>query len=471
MSTSTPPPYDPDVERAALGCLTHAPELLHEAPTLTSLHFHQSAHRVLFRHISALIERGASTDPITLLASLRGSGDEEAGGGRDYVFALTTAAPSASNFASYAMEVLALHSQRELIQLSSDAVAAISDARNHAEALRLAHEASQRLADAAEQAQISKGYTGPDERNEILESIYAGRDSSDVISTGFHDLDKYLNGGLYPGKVYVVAARPGMGKSALVQQIAVHAACIQRKPVFFASLEMGTRELLMRSVAQSSSLGLTLLATHTKDDPTLSPAQIDQARRAMQFHADAPLYIADISQLDRTLSQLRAVVNQCHRTKGPLGILVVDYLQLLKCPRLQGRNREQEVAEISGAFKRLAAKLNLALIAVCQLNRGPESRSNKRPLLSDLRESGSLEQDADVVIFPFRESYYAELEAQKHRPDDDEQPPTNGTTKRGFTATPDTSDIIVGKHRGGATGMAQLIWQREYVRFLNLSRR
>lgn len=255
------------------------------------------------------------------------------------------------------------------------------------------------------------------------------------LSTGYQDLDELL-AGMQPGQMLVVAARPGMGKSALITNIA-HNVAIGHTPVAIFSLEMSTAELAMRLVSRASSVPLSRMRRHAED---LDEADWTQMQAAAAQLSALPLYVDD--RPPYTSTSIRARARRAVRTRG-VGLVVVDYLQLLEAP---GENRQVQVAEISRSLKLMARELEVPVLVAAQLSRANEARQDKRPVLSDLRDSGAIEQDADVVIFPYRPDYYEPGES-------------------------DTAEIIVAKQRNGAIGTVRLQWLAATIEFAERRRR
>lgn len=423
---------DEAAERAVLGSVLLSPPSLDVATSggLTCDDFRSPAHRALFDAFLKSREAGVGIDLVTLGGYLTERGDLERVGGFSYLSSLSSAAPSVVNMGSYAARVRAKATSRR-------AYAALS-------------ELSQRLLDgslggdevldvAAGQLAAIRPDGGPSLRRasglareayELLRSRAENPSAVTGLPTGFDGLDKLL-GGLQPTDLIVLAARPSMGKTALALNIVGHAALRMKVPVAFFSLEMGELQLVQRLLSSEGGIEGARLRSGNVEE-----RQWAAIRNAARKIGESPLYIVDKMGLgiDRAAAMCRSIPN--------LGLVVVDYLQLMSGPTSSGRSREQEIAAISRGLKGLAKELKVPVLALAQLNRGVEYRSDKRPMMADLRESGAIEQDADVVMFLYREDAYGK------------------TTSSGRSA-----ELLIRKHRNGAQGSVKLCWRKEFTRF------
>jgi replicative DNA helicase len=404
--------------------------------SLRGADFYVPKHELIFEAILNLYSHGEPTDVITVTDELIKTGDLQRAGGADYLHTLTSIVPTAANAGYYASIV----SERALLRRLVEAGTRIVQMgySGQGEALDLVNTA---------QAEIY-GVTGTEASEDYVPLTVAvdaavdeieaarGRDGQMTgIPTGFRELDDLTNG-LHPGQMIVVAARPAMGKSTLALDFARAAAIKHNLPAIFFSLEMGRSEIAMRLLAAEGAIPLQNMRKGTLDSRDWTTVAATRGRIN-----DAPLYIDDSPNM--TLVEIRA---KCRRLKQRVGLkmVVIDYLQLMSSGK-RVESRQQEVSEFSRALKLLAKELQVPVIALSQLNRGPEQRQDKRPQVSDLRESGSIEQDADMVILLHRESVY----------DADSRP--------------GEADLIVAKHRNGPTATIEIAFQGHFSRFADMA--
>jgi len=431
------PPHSIEAEESVLGSVLMSVDALNEVmDQLEPEDFYTPAHQAIFRAIRNLFNSNQAVDAITVSEELRRSSELERVGGVSYVTSLLDIVPSAANIEYYA-SVVEEHSQRrELIK----AGASVTDL-----AMRLDDEIANVL-DRAEQTVLGvAGRKVGDGMQRIgplffstleeLEALEARGSEVTGLSTGFRDLDRKLTG-LHPANLTIVAARPAMGKSALAGNIATNVA-MERKPVAFFSLEMSKEEVAQRMLCSVARI----------DSMKLRTGQIGEAAWPRLTDAAGKLYEAPVFVDDSPVVTVTDIRAKCRRLKRQHGLelIVVDYLQLMQGTSRE--NRQQEIADISRSLKNLARELEVPMIAVSQLNRNLESREDKRPRLGDLRESGSLEQDADIVIFIYRDEYYNE-----------------SSDKRGI------AEVQVAKHRAGSTGTVEMTFMPEFTKFSDLGR-
>jgi replicative DNA helicase len=396
------PPHSREAEESVIGAVLLSEEAVNEV--MDRLHppdFYVPAHQAIFEAMRELFDTNQAIDAVTVSEALRRRGELDKVGGVSYLTRLVDIVPSTSNILYYSGIVEEHAKRRELIR----AGASVTDV-----AFDIDEEIA-RVMDRAEQAVL----TG--------------------LATGYVDLDKKL-AGLQAANLVVIAARPAMGKSSLALGIAVNAA-VQSEPVAIFSLEMSKEEIVQRIL---SSVGrVDSMKLRSGQLGPLWQRVVDAAGKMYQ----APIYIDDSPVV--TVTDIRAKCRRLKRKKG-LSLVVIDYLQLMEASSRE--NRQQEISEITRNLKNLARELEVPVIAVSQLNRSLEAREDKRPRLSDLRESGSIEQDADVVMFIYRHEYY--------HPEDQE--------RKGI------AEVIVAKHRAGSTGPVEVTFQPEFTRFANLGR-
>jgi replicative DNA helicase len=431
------PPHSREAEESVIGAVLLSEDAVNEV--MDRIHpedFYVPAHQAIFEGMRELFDTNQAIDAVTVSEVLRRHGELEKVGGVQYLTRLVDIVPSTSNIVYYAGIVEEHAKRRELIR----AGASVTD---------FAFEIDEEIAivlDRSEQAVLGVAEKRSSQTllevgpmfNDILEHIeLMEQRGSDMIGlpTGYADID-YKLAGLRPANLVVIAARPGMGKSSLALGIAINAA-IADNPVALFSLEMSKEELVQRILSSVAKVDSRKLQTGQLGD--LWPRVVDAAGKMYK----APIFIDDSPVV--TVTDIRAKCRRLKRKKG-LGLVVIDYLQLMQATTRE--NRQQEISEITRNLKNLARELSVPIIAVSQLNRSLETREDKRPRLSDLRESGAIEQDADIVMFIYRHEYY--------HPEDNE--------KRGL------AEVIVAKHRSGQTGPVEMTFQPEFTRFANLGR-
>jgi replicative DNA helicase len=431
------PPHSREAEESVIGAVLLSEDAVNEV--MDRIHpedFYVPAHQAIFEGMRELFDSNQAIDAVTVSEVLRRRGELEKVGGVQYLTRLVDIVPSTSNIVYYAGIVEEHAKRRELIR----AGASVTDfAFEIDEEITIVLDRSEQavLGVAEKRSSQTLLEVGP-MFNDILEHIeLMEQRGSDMIGlpTGYADID-YKLAGLRPANLVVIAARPGMGKSSLALGIAINAA-IADNPVALFSLEMSKEELVQRILSSVAKVDSRKLQTGQLGD--LWPRVVDAAGKMYK----APIFIDDSPVV--TVTDIRAKCRRLKRKKG-LGLVVIDYLQLMQATTRE--NRQQEISEITRNLKNLARELSVPIIAVSQLNRSLETREDKRPRLSDLRESGAIEQDADIVMFIYRHEYY--------HPED--------TEKRGL------AEVIVAKHRSGQTGPVEMTFQPEFTRFANLGR-
>ncbi len=439
------PPHSIESEQSVLGGLmldNHAWEKV--ADIVTDSDFYRHDHRLIYHHICKLIEHNKPADVVTVAESLEISAELQSVGGLAYIGTIVQNTPSAANIKRYAEIVRERSIMRNLAQIG---VQITDSAYNPAgrSAANLLDEAEAKVFEIAEDgARGKEGFMDIQpllkQVVERIELLYSQDNPSNVtgIASGFHDLDQKTSG-FQPGDLIIVAGRPSMGKTAFSLNIAEHVALELNKPVAVFSMEMGGAQLAMRMLGSVGKLDQHKVRTGRLDDedwPKLT--------HALGKLNEAPIFIDESAALNAL--EVRARARRLYRQHGELGLIVVDYLQLMSSSS-QGENRATEISEISRALKGLAKELKVPLIALSQLNRSLEQRPNKRPAMSDLRESGAIEQDADVILFIYRDEVY--------NPDSQDK---------------GVAEIIIGKQRNGPIGKIDLAFLGEYTRFENYAR-
>jgi replicative DNA helicase len=435
------PPQNVDAEKSILGGLMLEQEAWDEvSEILAEDDFYKPAHKKIYSAIRELHKREMPSDLVTVSNLLMERGELESLGGAAYLAEMIDLTPSTANISSYAKIVQEKSLLRRVIQSSQEFVdKAYSQEFENMDAFLDAMEA--RVFQLAENKTTS-GLTDASELVKVslekIESLYASQMMVTGVASGFNELDE-MTAGMHPGELIIIAARPSMGKTAFSLNIALHAAMKEGKKVAYFSVEMGKEQVMVRMLASAAKIRLGDLRIGKIDDQAW-PRLINTAA-AM---SETGLFIDDTSGVSPF--DIRA---KCRRMKAKHGldIIMIDYLQLMSMKQ-KYENREREVSEISKLLKSIAKELQVPVIALAQLNRGVEGRSDRRPMLSDLRESGSIEQDADVIMMIYREDYY-----------DRDNPEIKGL-----------AEIIVGKQRNGPVDTVKLRWIPEYGIFDNLIR-
>lgn len=430
------PPQNLDAERGVLGSILIMNEAIDEiGELLRPEHFYNDAHQRVYAAISDLYERGIrGIDAVTLAEELVARGQLEEIGGVPYLSQILGTVPHAAHARYYANIVIDKHVQRSLIYACTDILSEAYEATDDTSALL--NTAEQKVFSILEQQtaehRIEIKEILLDAFSRIDERLANDRDITG-ISTGFTDLD-HTTTGFQPAELIILAARPSMGKTALVCNIAEGVCRHENKGVLLFSLEQSRLELAERFLCISAKIN-----GHNMRSGNLTADDRDRMNLAASELSSLPMFIDD--QPGKTVPQMSALARRLHR-KSPLGLIIIDYLQLIE-PEDKGVPREQQIAQITRRLKFLCKELDVPMIALAQLNRGVELRDDKRPRLADLRESGAIEQDADLVMF-------------LHRPDayDPED-------------RPGEAEVVIAKHRSGPTGIVRLTWRKEYMRFEN----
>jgi replicative DNA helicase len=408
--------------------------------------FYRESHRTIFGAIKTLYEKGEAVDPLTVCAELEEQGQLENAGGKPYIHQLAAALPTAGNARHYAKLVKEQAMLRALLETAREIQISVTDRKG--EPQHLMEDAERRMFEIAHEENARDFRSINDVLHDEIDKLERlSRGGPSVVGTpsGFRDLD-LITAGFQPSNLIVLAARPSMGKSALVTNIAEHVAVKEGKAVALFSLEMSETELAQRFVASQARM----------PGDKLRKGQVAQGDwpkviKACEALEKAPLWIDDSSDID--ILELRAKARRLQskelsKGEGGLGLIVIDYLQLMRPDRMSD-SRVEQVGQMSRGLKILARELNVPVLAVSQLSRAPEQRpgDQKRPLLSDLRESGQIEQDADLVMFIYRDEYY--------NPE---------------TENPGVAEIIVAKHRNGPTGKVELTFLDRYPKFASKAR-
>ncbi|NVK54135.1 MAG: replicative DNA helicase [Alteromonadaceae bacterium] len=435
------PPHSIEAEQAVLGSMLIDPESWDKVSELvTDSEFYNRSHQIVFKAILQLLANSQPVDLITVSELLENNDKLDDAGGFAYLGELARNTPSSANVTAYAKIIRERAITRELIGVANE-IAEVGynpEGRDSADILDMAE---------SKVFEIAERRTGESEGPQSIESVLGKtidrlealiKDNREVtgVTTGFADLDKKTSG-LQPSDLIIVAARPSMGKTTFAMNLAENAMLAEDKPVLVFSLEMPSEQIMMRMLASLSRVDQTKIRTAQLDDEDW--ARISNTM-AMLKEKDN-IYVDDSSGL--TPMDVRSRARKLARERGGLSMIMVDYLQLMRVPSLSD-NRTLEIAEISRSLKALAKELNIPVVALSQLNRSLEQRADKRPVNSDLRESGSIEQDADLIMFIYRDEVYHENSEDKG-----------------------IAEIIIGKQRNGPIGTSRLTFQGQFSRFDN----
>ncbi len=436
------PPHSIEAEQSVLGGLMLDNERWDDvAERVVADDFYTRPHRHIFTEMARLQESGSPIDLITLAESLERQGQLDSVGGFAYLAELSKNTPSAANISAYADIVRERAVVREMISVANEIAEAGFDpqGRTSEDLLDLAESRVFKIAESR-----ANKVEGPKTSADVLDSTVARmeqlfqqtHDGVTGVNTGYDDLNK-KTAGLQPSDLIIVAARPSMGKTTFAMNLVENAAMLQDKPVLIFSLEMPSEQIMMRSLASLSRVDQTKIRTGQLDDEDW--ARISGTMGILLEKRN--IYIDDSSGL--TPTEVRSRARRIAREHGGIGLIMIDYLQLMRVPALSD-NRTLEIAEISRSLKALAKELNVPVVALSQLNRSLEQRADKRPVNSDLRESGSIEQDADLIMFIYRDEVYHE-----------------NSDLKGI------AEIIIGKQRNGPIGTVRLTFNGQWSRFDN----
>jgi replicative DNA helicase len=441
------PPYSEDAEQAVLSAMLMDSEaVLRATEYVDDTMFFREGNRRIFRAMVALSEKGDVVDPLTLSEELSRNGDLESSGGKDYIGFLVDAVPTSANIEYHAKIVREKALRRRLIEVSTAIVHEAYDSA--APASELLDAAEQKIFE-VNQSRGIEGFTRIKEllwpTMERIELLQRGEGSITGVGSGFKDLDE-ITAGFQPSDLIIIAARPSMGKTSFVLNIAQNAALDNNVPVAFFSLEMSKEQLVQRLLTSEGRVDAQRLRKGKLHDD-----EFVRLGRAAGILSHAPIWIDDTPGI--TLLEMRSKARRL-KIDNNIGLVVIDYLQLMQGP-MQSESRQQEISYISRSLKALARELRVPVVALSQLSRAPEQRTgeNKRPQLSDLRESGAIEQDADLVMFIYRQEMY------------------DGPTDKDGNSLEGRAEIIVGKQRNGPTGLVNLHFNKTFTRFENYSAR
>ncbi len=435
------PPQNVDAEMSLLGAVLIDEEVLADiSQHVKPIDFYDKRHGVIYGAIMRLYEKHKPIDLLTLTDELNRKSELESIGGSAYLTELTNYVPTAAHAEAYAELVAQKAVRRRLIKSSADiSELGFDEELSTQELLAKAEAELFSVSDQTLKQDLVSMETILTESFDRLEELHRNKGALRGVRTGYRDLDN-MTAGLQRSDLLILAARPAMGKTTLVTNLAYNIATINKLPVLFFSLEMSKEQLVDRMLSDASGVDSWNIRTGN-----LSDEDFAKLSEAMGEMAEAPIYIDDtpgVSVIEMRTKARRIAHEQ------PLGLIIIDYLQLMQGSGKNDGNRVQEVSEISRGLKLIARELNVPVIALSQLSRSVENRSPQIPQLADLRESGSIEQDADIVMFIYREAYY------------------NPETER-----ENITDLIIAKHRNGPVGKVELYFHPERLRFMSLDRK
>ena len=440
MDFNKVPPHDLEAEQAVIGSmLTDKESVISALETLSDNDFYREDNRIIYSAIMNLYNKGDAIDIITVKSELSSMGKLDAVGGLEYLAELPEKVPTTANVDKYIKIVEEKSTLRTLIKTANELITLGYDPTQEVE--ELMDNAEKRIFSVM-QSRAQKSYSS---MKDILvdtfielEQLYNRKQHITGVPTGFADLDNYT-AGLHGSELILVAARPAMGKSAFALNIATNAAVRAKTPVVIFSLEMSKEQMANRILCSEALVDSNKVRTGKVEDDDWA-----KLAEASGILSEAQIFIDDTPGI--SIMEIRA---KCRKMKleQNIGLVVIDYLQLVQGSNKRAGSREQEIAEISRSLKILAKEINVPVIALSQLSRAPEQRPDHRPMLSDLRESGSIEQDADIVMFLYRDDYYNEDSEKKN-----------------------IAEVILAKHRAGSTGTVDLAWLGSYTKFANLAK-
>lgn len=435
------PPQNLNAECSLLGSiLIDSDVMIDVADKITAADFYDKRHRQIYEAMTKLYSKHAPIDLLTLGNELRGAGKLDQVGGAEYLGELTNYVPSTAHAAEYANIVHEAAVRRNLTK-AGEQIAQLAYKSNE-DVQELLSQAEANLYAVSDGSQKSEMVSLDSLLNGAFETmtyLHQHKDKLRGVQTGFKDLDK-MTAGLQKSDLIILAARPAMGKSTLAQNIAYNVATREKKTVLFFSLEMSNEQVVSRMISEASGVDSWNIRTGN-----LSQDDFNKIAEAMGEMSEAPIKFEDKPNM--TVLEMKTKAQRvAHQSE--LGLIVVDYLQLMQGSKNYGDNRVQEIGEISRGLKLMARELDVPVIALAQLSRSVEQRPDKRPMLSDLRDSGSIEQDADIVMFVYREDYYNPDTDRKH-----------------------ITDLIIGKHRNGPVGTVELYFHPDKLKFMSLEKR
>lgn len=436
------PPHSQEAEQSVLGALMLDTQSWDNVVELIAQNdFYQRDHRLIFAAIDELVQQQQAVDIVTVKEKLDSKGQLAQVGGEEYLAELTELAPDIENSSAYAYIVQQRAQQRRLIRAGSEIVQRAFETDGD-DSLTLISDAEKLIADISD---ANRSNSGPKELKPLLQEtlnhiqdLTLAGDGLTGLDTGFIDINKRTSG-LQKADLIIVAGRPSMGKTTYAMNLVENVLANNKRPCLVFSMEMPSESIVMRMISSAAKIN----QGHLRNGK-LTQEDIDRLPRAFKTLKDMPLFIDDSAAL--TPQELRSRARKVYREQGDLALIMIDYLQLMQV-KGNSEGRTQEIATISRSLKALAKEFNCPVIALSQLNRSLEQRPNKRPVMSDLRESGAIEQDADIIQFLYRDEVY------------NEDSPDKGI-----------AEVITGKHRNGEIGTDRLAFLGQFTRFENLAR-
>ena len=434
------PPQNLEAEQAVLGSILLKADVFGiVVEILKTGDFYKDGHKLMFEAMLGLFERNEPLDLLTVSSELRDQNRLEQAGGAGYLASLTSIVPVTANVLSYARIIREKSILRRLIAVNTDIASRCFEEQNDIDLLvDKAEQAIFDIAGSKGEQNFTPVKTIVPKAFAMVEQLFKRKELITGVPSGYTEIDR-MTAGLQPSDLIIIAARPSMGKTSFAMNIAQHAALVEKIGIAVFSLEMSKEQLVMRllsSVGRIDSQRIRTGKLRSEDWPKLT--------RAVGMLSEAPIYIDDTPAI--SVLEMRAKIRRL-ASQQPIGLIIVDYLQLMR-GRSDIENRTQEISEISRSLKALAKEHNVPVIALSQLNRSLESRTDKRPMMSDLRESGAIEQDADVICFIYRDEVYNKSEDN----------PEKGI-----------AEVIIGKQRNGPTGVSRLTFIKEFTMFENMS--
>lgn len=434
------PPQSLEAEQAVLGGVLVDPEAINRIVELIKpKDFYRQAHQLIYEAVINLVEKNEPVDIITVSELLSDKGQLDAAGGRSYINDLAISVATTSNIAYYAEIIRDKSILRQLIQAGTEIVCTAYESEEADEAVDVAQQTIFNIAQSGLSEDITHIKDVLSTAYDSIEERFESKGSLMGVSTGFYDLDTYTSG-LQKSDLIILAARPSMGKTAFCLNILTNVALKENKPVIMFSLEMSKEQLVLRMLCAEAEIDAQRIRTGE-----ITQMDFHKLGKAMSRLGEAPIYIIDSPGM--SVMEMRAKARKVLLEAGEVGLIIIDYLQLMEAKTSSkggGDNRQQEISVISRGLKGIARELKVPVIALSQLSRAVESRQDKKPMLSDLRESGAIEQDADIVMFIYRDEYY------------------NKETDR-----PGIADIIIAKQRNGPVGEIPLLFRHGITKFLN----
>ena len=441
MELGKVPPHDTEAEQAIIGSmLTDKDAVISAIEVLKEEDFYREDNKIIYSAIYNLYNRAEPIDIITVKAELESMGKFDQVGGLEYIASLPDKVPTTANASKYIKIVKEKSTLRNLIKTANEIIELGYDPTEDVDEIM---ESSEKKIFNIMQNKDQKGYSPIKDvlvdSFTRLEELYNRKQYITGVPTGFTELD-YKTAGFHPSDLILIAARPAMGKTAFALNIATNAAVRAKVPVAIFSLEMSKEQLVNRILCSEAMVDSNKVRTGK-----LEESDWTKLASAIGPLSEAEIYIDDTPGI--SVTEIRAKCRKLKLEKN-IGMVIIDYLQLIQGTNRRNGSREQEISEISRSLKILAKEINVPVIAVSQLSRAVEQRPDHRPMLSDLRESGAIEQDADIVMFLYRDDYY--------NPDSEKK---------------DIAEVILAKHRGGSTGTVELLWLGSYTKFVNLEKR